>query len=186
MVESKGEPGSAVKMGGHCLITDADILDPMNCPRPETTSLQASSLSAHHARFEVDTSLEMHQKSKREHNWLCDDSSKGVGPSNHQISSEEKPLDTEISSNCTQIQLVDHKQSDDAVKAKHHPEMPQPRHGLLEEALMSLKPLMASSQKLSSPSLGFRNGWLILRRIPVDKDQTRFEWKCVSSDFYIV
>jgi hypothetical protein len=84
---------------------------------------------------------------------------------------------------CPQESTKHHVQLPRLPKEEVHLESWEPKHGWLEEAVLSMRPWIAMSLQCPPRQLlTLRNWWARSRRKPVLKDHSRIEWTCVSQN----
>jgi hypothetical protein len=100
-------------------------------------------------------------------------------PASQKITNEQKSLEAASKADYLQ-ESVEHKgQLPKLVNEEVHLESWEPKHGMLEEALLSLKPWIAMSpQRIARLSLVVQNWYARSRRKPVAEGYSRIEWKC--------
>jgi len=159
------------------------ILDPMPNPKPEVDYPQFGSSSIRGVEFTWNAAFDMPEQNDRTKSLQKYNLSSLLEPGSQDTTNEQKSL--EAASKIEYLQeLVEHKgQLPKLLKDEVHLENWEPKHGWIEEALLSLKPWIAMSPKYTSRQLlTLRNWWARSRRKPVAKDRSRIEWTCVSRE----
>jgi hypothetical protein len=96
---------------------------------------------------------------------------------------EKHSLEKTSKIDCPQESTKHHVQLPRLPKEEVHLESWEPKHGWLEEAVLSMRPRIAMSLQFTSRKLlSLRNWWARLRRKPIAKGHSRIEWTCVSSE----
>jgi hypothetical protein len=150
-------------------------------PKPEEDCPQSRSSSIRASEFTWRSVLKMPLNGRSGSLQECDPSSL-LEPGSQETSKEQHSLEKTSKIGCPQestkhqVQLPSHKE-------EVHLESWEPKHGWLEEAVLSMRPWIAMSLQCPPRQLlTLRNWWARSRRKPVAKDCSRIEWTCVSTE----
>ena len=150
-------------------------------PKPEEDCPQSGSSSIRASEFTWRSVLRMPLNGRSGSLQECDPGSL-LKPGSQETSKEQHSLEETSKIGCPQestkhqVQLPSHKE-------EVHLESWEPKHGWLEEAVLSMRPWITMSLQCPPRQLlTLRNWWARSRRQPVAKDCSRIEWTCVSTE----
>jgi len=175
-------PTDIADVGEECSVTEAcSVPDTIPGLKPKTNYPQFGSSSIRGVGFTWNAAFDMPQPTEGTQNMRRYDLSSLLDPGSQEIITEQKPLEAVITADYLQESFEHKGQLPEFVNEEVCLESWEPKHGMLEEALLSLKPWIVLSPRCKSRlSLTLLNWYARLIRKPAAKDHSRIVWTCVS------